>query len=108
MPRRSAASEAVQGQRSAGTMNDIIDEIKALPHFRDITCADCDTSFRVHTLEIHANCPKCGATPKCRAFGGIGTEVQDVIDAVLEWMGEGESLDAVMSRHKMIMEDKGD
>jgi hypothetical protein len=42
---------------------------------------------------------------KCRAFGGIGTEIQDVIDAVLAWAGEGEELQAVLERHKQIMAD---
>jgi hypothetical protein len=41
----------------------------------------------VHALEIYANCPKCGLQHKTRAFGGIGTEVEDVVDAVFEWAG---------------------
>ena len=51
-------------------------------------------------------CPSCEAKIKCRAFGAIGTELVDVIDAVLEWAGEEESLHAVMRRHREIMDDR--
>ena len=77
-----------------------IDEIKSLPNFRDFECSKCGVIIRVHALEIQTRCPKCKTVHKCRAFGAIGTEIQDVIDAVLEWAGEGENFEAVMTRYK--------
>ena len=81
-------------------MNDIIEEIKLLPHFTDVECPNCKERIRLHTLQIQANCPYCGLGFKHRGYGSIGTEIQDVIDAVLEWVGEGESIAAVMNRYR--------
>ena len=82
---------------------EVMAEIETLEHFRMLDCGSCSAQIRVHCLEIHADCPACGQEHKCRAFGGIGTEIQDVIDAVLKWAGEGETLEAVMRRHASIM-----
>lgn len=87
-------------------MNDIIGEIKSLPHFSDIECPNCTERIRLHTLQIQANCPNCGLSFKNRGYDSIGTEIQDVIDAVLEWAGEGESFAAVMNRYREIIESK--
>ena len=78
-------------------IEDDIDAIQKLPAFRTFSCQKCGASIRVHALEIYANCPKCGIQHKTRAFGGIGTEVHDVIDAVLEWAGI--SREEVKQRH---------
>src|SRR5260221_412844 len=82
----------------ADQMDDDIDAIKKLPTFRAFAFQKCAASIRVHALEIYANCPRCGLQHKTRAFGGIGTEVQDVIDAVLEWAGI--SREEVKVRHQ--------
>lgn len=86
-------------------INSIIDEIWRTPHWRVFRCALCGGHLRVHALQIQVRCGSCGRSTKCRAFGGIGTEIQDVIDAVLEWASEGEDLEAVMRRHREIIED---
>jgi Zn finger protein HypA/HybF involved in hydrogenase expression len=77
---------------------DDLDAIEKLPPFRTFACQKCGASIRVHALEMYANCPKCGLEHKTRGFGGIGTEVHDVIDAVLEWAGV--SRDEVKRRHE--------
>lgn len=87
-------------------MADIISEIEQLPHFDCIKCTGCAAEIRVHVLQIYADCPACGRQTKCRSFGGIGTEIQDVIDAVLAWAGEGEAFDAVMKRREEILDDR--
>ena len=69
-----------------------------IPPFRTFACQKCGATIRTHALEIYANCPKCGLQYKNRAFGGIGTEVEDVIDAVLEWAGI--SREEVKRRHE--------
>ncbi len=84
----------------------IIDEIRRLPHWRTFSCPSCGSRFDVHALQIHAACGRCGHPVKCRAYGAVGTELPDVIDAVLEWAGEGESLRAVMRRHRAIVAHK--
>ena len=89
-------------------ISSIISEIGRLPHFRTFTCRDCSAEIRVHALQIYAVCPRCGVRHKCRAFGAVGTELQDVIDAVLTWSGEGEAFEAVMKRRQEILADEGD
>ena len=86
-------------------LGELIDEIQALPHFRTFQCTRCKHIIRVHTLQIRADCENCGLRHKCRGFGGIGTELQDIIDAVIEWAGEGEAFEAVMARRRIILGD---
>lgn len=86
-------------------VGEIIDEIKAIPHFRTFACSQCGTDCRVHALQIYCRCPECATEHKCRSFGAVGTEILDVIDAVLEWSGDGESFDAVSERHREIIAD---
>jgi hypothetical protein len=85
-------------------MRDVIDEVNGLKHFDSFECPECHEIVRYHVLQIHAVCPECSNEEKVRAFGGIGTEIQDVIDAVLEWAGEGEDFEAVMKRRNEILE----
>jgi predicted RNA-binding Zn-ribbon protein involved in translation (DUF1610 family) len=87
-------------------MSDSIEEILKLPHWRTIRCSNCGEDIRIHALQIHTACVNCGTDHKCRAYGGIGTEIQDTIDAVLEWAGDGDDFDAVMARRKEILDDK--
>jgi hypothetical protein len=82
-------------------LTDVIDEIKSLEHFKTLDCS-CSFKVRYHTLSIGVSCSNCGAEYKVRAMGGVGTEIQDVIDAVLDWAGNGESFDAVLVRHQQI------
>ena len=77
-----------------------------MPHFSIIECSNCKGKFRVHVLEIKGKCPNCGTISKYRGYASIGTEIQDVIDAVLEWMGEGETFAAAMARYHEINETK--
>ena len=86
-------------------LGDLISEIEQLPHFRTFLCPACGASVRVHALQIMSHCPQCGEQRKCRRFGACGTELQDIIDAVLIWAGDGESFDAVIARRAQILED---
>jgi len=86
-------------------ISQIISEIEQLPHFRTARCQKCSTEIRVHTLEIYVTCQQCGVQHKCRSLGAAGTEIQDVIDAVLSWSGRGEEFDAVMKRREQILSD---
>ena len=86
---------------SKETMNEIIDEIKNLPAFSPIQCPKCGHEYEVSALLIQGECPNCNLYIKYRAFSAE-KEIQDVIDAVLEWIGEGESFTAAMDRYKII------
>jgi predicted RNA-binding Zn-ribbon protein involved in translation (DUF1610 family) len=86
-------------------LGELIAEIEKLRHFRTFPCPACGASVRVHALQFYSHCPQCGEQRKWRSFGACGTELQDIIDAVLIWAGEGESFDAVMDRRAQILED---
>ena len=86
-------------------LSSIISEIEQLPHFRSFECGGCSSELRVHALQIYADCPKCARHHKCRSFAAVGSEIQDVIDAVLAWSGRGEEFDAVMKRRDQILSD---
>ncbi len=84
------------------SLNEVIGEIQKLEHFQIRRCSQCGSEMRSHILQIYVSCPSCETEHKIRGFGNIGTEIQDVIDAVLEWTGTEENLRAVLQRHKQI------
>ena len=88
------------------SLGQVIDEIRGLEHFHTLTCSTCQEPVRYHVLQLYVVCPNCQAQHKVRAYGGVGTEIQDVIDAVLDWAGDGASSDAVLKRQEEIRADK--
>ncbi|MGC9397240.1 MAG: hypothetical protein ACP5J4_20535 [Anaerolineae bacterium] len=67
----------------------IIEEISALPRYREYTCSKCGYTQKVYIQIIHGECKQCGTKYKLRGIAPIGSEVEDVIDTVLEWLGQG-------------------
>lgn len=82
---------------------DLVEDIQSLSRYREVSCPRCGEQLRVYTLTIYASCPKCGEERKYRSFGATGTETEDVIDAVLAWIGTGETFKAAMRRHNEIV-----
>lgn len=78
--------------------DDDIDAIRKLPRFRSLACNSCGVPMQVHVLQTYERCRACGTEHKCRSFGGIGTEIQDVIDAALDWAGI--SPEEIIRRHR--------
>jgi hypothetical protein len=85
--------------------SDFIAELKTLKHYRTVVCSNCKRPGEYHILDIHGNCQYCGISFKLRGLSTLGTEIEDAIDAVLEWMGEGNNLNVVLSRQKSIQEE---
>lgn len=76
----------------------VIQEIEGLPHYRTYQCRSCGNEQNTYTLTIHTTCQNCGTQYKLRGYGAIGCELEDVIDAVLEWIGQGNEFKLAMSR----------
>src|SRR5262245_61379173 len=76
----------------------VIEKIENLPHERTFVCTNCGQRGTASILSIHVNCERCSKRLKLRGYGSIGIEIEDVVDAVLEWMGTGARLEAVMRR----------
>jgi hypothetical protein len=81
---------------------DLIGAIKALPHHRDMH--HCGATFSVSPFDIYATCPHCGQQLNVRSFSA-GTELEDVFDAVFEWMLHEDGDDLARQRQKAIRDD---
>jgi hypothetical protein len=73
----------------------LIDAIKALPHRREVN--HCGTVFAVSPFDVYATCPHCGQRLKVRSFAAA-TELEDVFDAVFEWMLHGDGAESARRR----------
>ncbi len=79
-----------------------IEDIKGLPHYREYTCSKCGHKQKAYILVIQGDCERCGTRNKLRGYGAIGIEVEDVIDAVLDWLGKGDEFEDAMKYKQMI------
>lgn len=75
------------------TYLDVLSAIERLPKFREIACPLCETKQQHFVLNIHGLCKQCNKKYRLRGEAAIGTEIEDVLDAVFEWMGEGDHLE---------------
>jgi predicted nucleic acid-binding Zn-ribbon protein len=63
----------------------LIDAIRSFPLHREVE--HCGSKFAVSPFQIYASCPRCGNRIKLRSFSAI-PEIEDVFDAVFEWMSQ--------------------
>lgn len=77
----------------------LVDAIKSFPIRR--TVRHCGIAFPAAPFDIYANCPACGARIKVRSFSGT-TEIEDVFDAVFEWMNDPAAQEAAAHRRQVI------
>ena len=83
--------------------SNIIEEIRKLPHYREYTCTKCRRKQKVYILLIHGNCEHCGTEYKFRGIAPIGSEIEDVVDTVLDWLGKGNEFEDAM-KWKQVMD----
>ena len=82
---------------------ELIDAIKALPHRREVN--HCGTTFAVSPFDIYAACPRCGQRLKVRSFSAA-TELEDVFDAVFEWLQDGDGAELARRRQVAIRDEE--
>jgi hypothetical protein len=82
---------------------ELLDAIRSLPLKREVE--HCGQRFVVSPFDIYATCPKCGSQLKTRSFSGV-TEVEDIFDAVFEWMNQPGAAELVRRRQEVIEKDK--
>lgn len=83
---------------------ELLDAIASLPTHREVT--HCGTTFAVPVFDIYATCPACGARLKVRSFAAA-PEVEDVFDAVFEWMADPSAAATARRRQAEIAADPG-
>ncbi len=82
---------------------DLIDAIRIFPLEREVD--HCGTRFSVSPIDTYAQCPRCGARVKVRAFSAT-TEIEDVFDAVFEWMNRPNAEGLATHRRREIEDDR--
>src|SRR5437763_15599444 len=78
---------------------ELIDAINTFPVRREVR--HCDTTFSANPFEISVRCPRCGVELKLRSFAAVA-ELEDVFDAVFEWMNKPGAAEMVKQRRQSI------
>jgi hypothetical protein len=81
----------------------LVEAITSFPLRREVV--HCGTTFSVSPFDLYAECPSCHARIKLRAFSGC-SELEDVFDAVFEWMNQDGAKELVHRRQEAILADR--
>ena len=82
--------------------HNLVEALRSFPVVRIVE--HCGQRFGVSPFEFYAVCPRCQAQIKLRACAGV-TELEDVFDAVFEWMLRPEAAELVRRRQQTIAAD---
>ncbi len=74
---------------------DLIEAIRAFPVRRETE--HCGTRIATDPFDFYVQCPRCGARIKVRSFTAV-PEIEDVFDAVFEWMNQAGAAEAAKRR----------
>jgi hypothetical protein len=81
----------------------LLEAIASFPLQRQVT--HCGATFFVSPFEIYAECPRCHGRIKVRSFTAVA-ELEDVFDAVFEWMSHDGAADLVRRRQAVLKADQ--
>ncbi len=81
---------------------EVIEAIRSFPVKREIE--HCGQKVVVSPFDFYAKCPRCGGEIKLRGFSGT-PEIEDVFDAVIEWMAQPGASQIVRLRMQAISEE---
>src|SRR5712692_10487981 len=73
----------------------LLEAIRSFPLEREVE--HCGIRITVPAFDIYAECPQCGARIKQRSFSGT-EEIEDVFDAIFEWMNRPMAQEVVKRR----------
>ncbi len=82
---------------------ELVEALKCFPVKRQVE--HCGVSFLVGPFDFYAQCPQCGTRIKVRSSSAL-MEIEDVFDAVFEWMLKPGAADLVRQRQQEIKADK--
>jgi hypothetical protein len=80
----------------------LIEALRTFPLAR--TVEHCGQRIEFSPFDFHAICPRCGEKIRVRASSGVA-ELEDVFDAVFEWMLRPGAHELVERRQETIAED---
>ena len=81
---------------------DLVEAIRSFPAERIVE--HCGTTWSVSPFDIYADCPHCSARIKVRSFSGC-VEIEDVFDAVFEWMNQAGVEEMICQRRATLKAD---
>jgi hypothetical protein len=82
----------------------LLEAIRTFPVRREVE--HCETRIIVPPFDFYADCPRCGTRIKVRSFSGVG-EIEDVFDAVFEWMNQPKAQEEALRRQLAFKEEMG-
>lgn len=77
---------AVKNPPNLDIGSDLIEAIRSFPLRREIE--HCGVCIAVDPFDFYATCPQCHSRIKVRSYAAT-PEIEDVFDAVFEWMNQG-------------------
>jgi hypothetical protein len=80
----------------------LIEALRTFPRQRDVE--HCGRKMTVSPFDLYAECPHCGSRLKLRAFSA-GYGVEDIFDAVFEWMNRPEARELARRRQEALAND---
>jgi len=74
---------------------DLLDAIRSFPVQREVE--HCGGRWTVSPFDLYTSCPDCGTRLKVRTFSAL-PELEDLFDAVFEWLSRPEARDVACRR----------
>ena len=87
---------------SVDVSEDLLEAIRNFPVQREFE--HCGVRMMAAPFDFYVECPRCGARVKVRSFSGAG-EIEDVFDAVFEWMNRPKAHDEARRRQLALKEE---
>jgi hypothetical protein len=81
----------------------LVEAIKSFPVQREVS--HCGRKLTVSPFDFYATCPHCGTRFKLRSFAA-SAEIEDVFDAVFEWLTQPAAKELMQLRQEAIQADK--
>jgi len=82
---------------------ELLEAIRTFPVHREVE--HCGVRTMVPPFDFYADCKQCGARIKVRSFSADG-EIEDVFDAVFEWMNQPSAQDEARRRQTALKDDE--
>jgi hypothetical protein len=80
----------------------LLEAIRCFPAAREVE--HCGRKINVSPFDFYTTCPQCGCRMKLRAFSA-NHEIEDVFDAVFEWMNQPGAREVALQRQRAIAAD---
>jgi len=83
----------------------LVEAIRHFPTSRDVE--HCGRKWSVSPFDFYATCPECSRQIKLRSFSA-NREIEDVFDAMLEWIAQPGVEEHVRRRQAMLAAERDD